>query len=51
MKSLLIPVPLAQEIATYLSERPYKEVAHLIAAMTQLQTAPEPEKPAEEKKP
>lgn len=52
MKSLIIPVQLAQEIATYLATRPYNEVAGLIAAMMQLQPAPEEKaKEAEEKKP
>jgi len=52
MKSLVIPVSLAQEIAAYLGNRPYNEVAGLIAAMMQLQPAPEEKaKEPDEKKP
>jgi hypothetical protein len=52
MKYLIIPVTLAQEIATYLGNRPYNEVAGLIAAMMQLQPVPdEKSKDPGEKKP
>ena len=42
MKNLLLPLPLAQELANYLVTRPYREVAEIIAALTNLPEAKEP---------
>lgn len=40
---LLIPQPLAQAIADYLMQRPYREVAGLVDALARLQPAPQRE--------
>lgn len=32
----LVPLPLLQAVATYLSKRPYEEVAQLLSALTRI---------------
>ena len=40
-KSLIIPIDLYEAVGNYLVQRPYAEVYQLIAALQQLQPAPE----------
>lgn len=47
----VIPQPLAQSITDYLVLHPYREVAHFIAALQQLQRLPEPTDKDEDKRP
>lgn len=42
MKTLILPIDLGQAIVNYLELQPYREVAALLQALTQLQPAPEP---------
>lgn len=49
-KELLIPLELAEAIANYLAQRPYAEVYQLIAALQQLQPAPEAPETAKDKR-
>lgn len=44
--ALIIPTELAQAVVDYLSGRPYREVANLIAGMVRLEPAPADDEPS-----